>query len=244
MAIIPRIIYCGRSNKQLDRIATTLGFEYGLRLPFTAHYKPVFADQNWNAPVRDKYMAAVKLHQPEIATVLDWERQDQKDEVFSWANEIADYVKVVVIIPKFIGAISQIPETIKDKPIRLGYSVPTEHGSTPVKVVEFEQRPVHLLGGQPQTQMMLYRRMNVQSVDCNYHSMKANKVCEGWTGKMNGHTRMWIPMSHIGVLGENSTLISFAISCGNIMRAWHMVAAGEILPFENQKMYRKQADSL
>lgn len=245
MGKLPRIIYCGRSNNKLDPMAFALGFESGLRLPFTAHYPPVFADQDWNNPDRVRYMQAVQAVKPEMATVLDWERQEQKSEVFSWADEISNYVQTIIIIPKFVGAVEQIPETLNGHPIVLGYSVPTLHGSVPteLKIKEFGDRPVHLLGGQPQTQMMLYRRMNVISVDCNYHARKANDYCERWTG-MFTDTRMWRTVSKLGAVGDNSHVLAFALSCGSIMQAWHKIALGETLPFETRKKYIKDVNNL
>lgn len=234
METSPRLIYCGRSNKTLDPLALVAGWEYGLRLPFTAHYPPVFADQNWKKPDRQRYVRAVAKYRPEIATVLDWEYPEQEEEVFSWAWEIVPYVSTVVIIPKVPNVISRIPKQLNGKEVRLGYSVPTKHGSTPIKVSEFKDRPVHLLGGHPHIQIMLARRMNVVSADCNYHSLKANKHCEVWTCE---GTRRWIPVSRFGVAGNNSNKIAFLLSCITIKRAWGVVSLGGFFSFENKPQY-------
>lgn len=241
MGIKPRIIYCGRSNNTLDRIAIYSGFEYGLRLPFTANFPPIFADQDWKKPNKEKYIESVAQHKPEMATVLDWEHQEQKGEVFDWIDDISKYVQVIIVIPKFSSAIRQIPLSWEGKEVRLGYSVPSGYGKTSVKIEEFNttHHRVHLLGGTPHLQIMLARCMNVTSVDCNSHSLYANDYCEAWTGKMIKGSRMRVRMQDIGIEGDNANKIAFAMSCANIMRAWSLVAQGEVLPFEKERRYQK-----
>ena len=140
-------------------------------MPSTVYHPPQFIDQNWKNPKRDVYMQCLAIHRPRIATVLDLEHEDQFDEVMAWAEEASQHVtESVIIIPKAMGIIDRIPESINGKRITLGYSVPTSHGGTYVPLWEFGSRPVHLLGGSPVNQFELMRYLNVVSLDNNYNA--------------------------------------------------------------------------
>jgi hypothetical protein len=54
----------------------------------------------------------------------------------------------------------------------LGYSVPSSYGATSLDPKLF-RRPVHLLGGRPDAQRRLARRMPVVSLDCNRFTLDA-----------------------------------------------------------------------
>lgn len=166
------LIYCADGNKRFAEIAITAGFHYGAQLPNTVYYPVWFADQDWRKPNQAAYMAALREHRPKMATVLDWEHDEQLPEVLAWAEDAASVVERVLIIPKVVGGIPQIPHAIGGKPIILAYSVPTKFAGTGVPVWEFSRRPVHLLGGSPQAQMRLTEYLNVVSADGNY----ANKM--------------------------------------------------------------------
>ena len=74
------LIYCAAGNRRFAEIATSHGFRYGAQLPGTVYtdVAPLyFADQDWKEPNRDKYMSALAQHRPHMATVLDWEREEQ-----------------------------------------------------------------------------------------------------------------------------------------------------------------------
>ncbi len=165
----PDLIYCATGNRQYAQIATQLGMRYGTRLPSRVYHENIFfADQDWKRPDKDKYMRALAQHEPYIATVLDYESPAQFDEVMTWAEEASRYVQIIVVIPKFSGAISHIPESVNNKTVRLGYSVPTRYGATSVPVWEFGRREVHLLDDRPAKQLMLKHYINVKSADINY----------------------------------------------------------------------------
>lgn len=121
-------------------------------------------------------MRALGTHRPEVATVLDWEQEEQLSEVLSWAEEAARYVARVVVIPKVPGLLGLVPERVGGAKVVLGYSVPTSYGASPVPLWEFGRRPVHLLGGSPQRQLDLARYLNVVSAD---GSMAQQQACRG-----------------------------------------------------------------
>ena len=160
-------------------------------------------------------MTELQRHRPHMASVLDLERADQLDEVLSWAEEAAQWVNVVMIIPKAFGIIPFLPRRIGGAGVRLGYSIPTKHGGTQVPVWEFDGWPVHLLGGSPHTQMRTRNYFNVASADGNM----ANKIAMTY-GKFwdDGKWR------NVGTI-DDMPYEAFRRSCENIMAAWRRVLA-------------------
>jgi hypothetical protein len=227
---IPRLIYCADGNPRFAKIALDAGFEYGARLPGSIGYPIVFADQDWKDPNRETYMSALSKHQPEIATVLDWERQEQRDEVLGWAEEAAQYVQKVVIIPKVIGGIESLPRKVGGADIVLGYSVPTRYGGTFVPVWEFAGWPVHLLGGSPQAQMKLRYYLDVVSADGNYANKMATRYCQFWIPGTARYAinRYWPTLREANGgenwPGEDAPYEAFRRSCENIMAAWRQLS--------------------
>lgn len=222
------LIYCGQCNKRLNEIAIQVGMLFGERLPINC--KPTcdvyFADQDWKNPNLVEYKKAIVEKGVKVCTVLDWERYEQKTEVFQWIEELAPLVGRLVVIPKVNGTIGEIPTSFNGTEIILGYSVPTKYGATLVPVEEFGNRPVHLLGGSPQKQLDLYDKMNVVSIDCNYIAMKATKFCEFWTNK-KGYTRSWVAMKDVlGARINDSIYTSFMLSCVNLVEAWNKKVGG------------------
>lgn len=175
MGATPELIYCADGNPEFAGIAVACGWRYGARLPATV-YQPVwFADQDWKNPNMEKYVKAIAEHGPEVATVLDWEHDEQWPEVLAWAESVAPHVGRIVVIPKIPGRVCEVPDSIGGKSVILGFSVPTRYGGTTCGVWEFERRPVHLLGGSPQEQRRYARYLNVVSADGNMTSMQARK---------------------------------------------------------------------
>lgn len=215
-------IYCAGKNKTFDAIALESGFELGARLPCTIYYPILFADQEWEEPNRNVYMQKLVEHKPKMATVLDLERPDQRDEVLSWAEEAAQFVERVLIIPKYSGAVDGLPRRIGNADVILAYSVPTAYGGTEVPPWEFQGWPVHLLGGSPHSQMKLTRYMDVVSIDGNMHTKMATRRCQFWTNGTAKYAknRYWPKLSEDGWHGENAPTEAFRRSCENIIEAW------------------------
>jgi len=211
------LIYCAGGNRRFAEIAINAGFLYGSQLPHTVHFPLHFADQDWKKPNRQRYFEALANYKPQVATVLDWERGEQLDEVLGWAEEAASHVESVVIIPKVQGGVALIPRIVGNKPIRLGYSVPTKFGGTPLPYSDFIGWPVHLLGGSPHKQMHLAKYLTVASVDCNYHMMMAERHNEFWAeGK-------WRELSSLGHVDKDAPYKAFELSCKNIMTSWRKI---------------------
>lgn len=222
----PELIFCYGDNRHFAGIAVQAGYKYGTRLPDDKPHAPVwFADQEWRAPNRAAYMAALAQHRPAMATVLDLERPAQLAEVLSWAEDAARYVGRVLIIPKYSGAIDALPRRSGGADVVLAYSVPTRYGGTDVPAWEFAGWPVHLLGGSPHAQMHYAAHMpGVVSCDGNMAALQAHR-CRFWR-REKGRKGHWVELSEVGcdVRGPDAPLEAFRRSCDNIKAAWHRVA--------------------
>ena len=217
------IVYCANGNKRFAQIAIDAGMRYGAQMPNTIHHPIWFADQDWRKPNRQRYMAALAEHRPHLATVLDWEHPEQLSQVLSWAEEAAAYVDQVAIIPKVIGGVARIPDTIGGKPVILAYSVPTRYAGTQVPLWEFGRRPTHLLGGSPHAQIELTHYLNVVSIDGNY-TKKMAIYCQFWTpgDATYAKDRYWPRLTEAdGHKWEHDAPYeAFRRSCHNIMDYW------------------------
>ena len=229
MATDIELIYCGGGNPIFAQIAVDAGFLYGAQLPDTVYHPLFFADQNWKKPNRPAYMNALRKHRPVMASVLDFERMEQLSDVLEQAEEAAQFVEVIMLIPKCFGGIAKLPRMIGGKHIRLGYSVPTKHGGTAVPVWEFAGWPVHLLGGSPHAQMRLRPYFDVRSVDGNMFNKMAARWCMFWmpgTARYASN-RFWPTLVEAdgrkwgdGSETANAPAEAFRRSCANIMSAW------------------------
>lgn len=222
------IIYCGGGNPRFYEIATEAGFLYGAQLPDTIYGPLYFADQNWKNPNRERYMSLLKRHKPFMASVLDWEIASQLDEVLAWAEEAAQFVRVVMIIPKVIGGIARLPKIIGGQPICLGYSVPTKHGGTSVPVWEFYNWSVHLLGGNPHQQFKIAQYLNVTSVDGNMHQKMATRHCAFYDPIRQTKRGYWPTLEEFDgqKWGSDAPYEAFRRSCENIMVMWKSASLG------------------
>lgn len=220
------LIFCGGKNPRYAGIATGTGYYYGAQLPCTTYAPVYFADQNWKNPDRTSYMIALGKHRPYMASVLDFEQAIQRDEVLSWAEEAAQYVQVVMIIPKVSGEIGRLPKKIGSADVRLGYSIPTKHGGTGIPLFEFLGWPVHLLGGNPGKQMELTQYLDVRSVDGNMAMKMANRGLYWMPGKKPFKNK-WVSMLEMdGRRWEgDGNYEAFRRSCVNIMNAWKRLLA-------------------
>lgn len=225
------LIYCADGNARFAEIAIEAGFTYGAQLPNKVYFSPEFVDQNWKDPDLYIYTASVAEYRPRMATVLDWELPDQLPTVLAWAETIAIFVDTIIIIPKVIGGISQLPTKINGRQIRLGYSVPTSFGGTQVPIWEFNKWPIHLLGGSPKKQFELSHYLNVVSLDGNYHLKMATKYNQFFVydGSARYASNRWWPTLRESNNGKNwgdgtdkadAPYEAFRRSCQAIKKMW------------------------
>lgn len=219
------LYYCASGNRRFAEIALSGGFEYGAQLPNAVYFDPQFVDQDWRNPDFDAYVMALRNTKPHVASVLDWEFEQQLPEVLRWAEEAAASVDVVIIIPKVIGGIARIPKIIGGKAIRLGYSVPTRFGGTVVPLAEFGERPVHLLGGSPHKQMRLSRMLNAVSADGNYIQKAALQYGMFWVpGTAPRGYRYFQRLDKAGERwGKDMPYEAFGRSIENVREAWRLL---------------------
>jgi len=117
------------------------------------------------------HLMAVKKTHPILTVAQDVLRIADLDRILQQAETLALYCQAVVIVPKD----PRLREVIKnDIPecFRLGFSVPTRYGASPIEP-RFFCRPVHLLGGRPDVQRKLGEKMEVASLDCNRFTLDA-----------------------------------------------------------------------
>lgn len=220
----PALIYCADGNPTFARAAVEAGWLYGARLPATVYEAVHFADQDWKQPDRAAYMNALAQHRPAMATVMDWEHEDQLTEVLSWAEEAAQHVtESVLIVPKVPGCVGLLPRRIGSRRVILAYSVPTSYGGSPLGLWELTGWPVHLLGGSPQKQLELagYVRAcaDLVSADGNMAHQQAHR-CRFWLRRAGpkGH---WCQLATTGDLRtEGANLEAFRRSLEAIRQAW------------------------
>lgn len=216
---VPALIYCAACGRAFADIAAAEGWLYGARLPGSPSLRPYFVDQDWRRPDRLAYMAALATHRPHVATVLDWEREQQLPEVLSWAEEAAQYAARVIVIPKVPGGVPKIPARIGAAEVVLGYSVPTSYGGSPLGLWEFGRRPIHLLGGSPHRQMYLSQYLNVVSCDGNMMGQQSRRG-RFWR-RQRGAKGHWVQLSDVGDdRREGAHFEAFRRSCREIRAAW------------------------
>lgn len=225
---LPELIYCGGGNRRFYEIATAAGFRYGSQLPKTVYGPLWFADQDWRKPRRVAYMAALARHRPHMATVLDWERDEQLPEILDWAEEAAQHINWVLIVPKVQGGVARLPRRIGGRDVVLAYSVPTKYAGTSLPLWDFAGWPVHLLGGSPQAQMHAWQHMagqcDVVTADSNYAQKMAVRHCQFWVSgtARAANNRYWPTLNEADGRQWNGDgpYEAFRRSCENIMAAW------------------------
>jgi Family of unknown function (DUF6610) len=214
---VPLLLFCAGRNRRYAEIALASGFAYGCRSDYRPLFPVVFADLNWRAPDLERHAAFVAAHRPRLAVAPDVLALDALESTLRYAERLAAYAERVIIVPKCAGAIERLPRAPW---LVLGYSVSTPYGSVGnVPEWDFRGWPVHLLGGAPQTQMVLARYLDVVSADGNSHMKAAawGSFWEhgGWASKKRARS----------VQGAGFPYRAFALSCQNIRTAWEQATA-------------------
>lgn len=182
-----KIIYVRGGDKTAPAVAQACGMEYGIRHDYKA-YGPVYmldidfhkyehftTDDKRRAFWRG-YMIAVDKHKPEVAMAADY--FDFQSSTALLNEQLSDLqargVNRIMVCPKFAAAVASIPDWCI-----VAVSVPakTYAGFLP-DYRELEGRMCHLLGGKPEKQVDVMRKIlgaggSVVSVDGSYHARKA-----------------------------------------------------------------------
>jgi hypothetical protein len=173
----PSVLKFITHGKPVLKIAVELGWRPGARYTNLRDIRGLcfkgvgFLDIDWKNYSFSKHLAAARETLPFITVARDVESMLDLALILREAEELNRYARFVVIVPKDPTLAPKINEYIPPNYI-LGYSVPTKYGKTPISP-EFFTRPVHLLGGRPDTQRKLASQMHVISIDCNRFTLDA-----------------------------------------------------------------------
>jgi hypothetical protein len=131
-----------------------------------------FIDIDWKNYDFKKHLEAVKKCNPKYTVAKDWEKKNELRKILREAQILADYCENVIIVPKVDEVKDKILDLIPER-FMLGFSVPSKYGKTSIDPKYFDGRPVHLLGGRPEVQLQLAKKLNVKSLDCNRFTLDA-----------------------------------------------------------------------
>ena len=129
-------------------------------------------DVDWRKYDYERHLSTVKDVRPLLTVARDIENKRDFGRTIKEAEKLAQYAKFVIIVPKVKGIVRRLRNIVGSKFI-VGYSVPTTYGETTVSVNEFEDMPIHLLGGRPDVQRRLGDTVNVVSLDSNRLTLDA-----------------------------------------------------------------------
>lgn len=169
------LIYTSGDNAHLLDLCLRANWLAGIRSdksPVASATRIQFIDVRYTSPNFARHLELVKRFRPRYATVPDLsERTVSREDIrraLHQAEALAPYCGAALIIPKLPGQTAILPW---DTPI--GYSVPSRYGGASYPLWELESRQVHLLGGSPHRQLVLYRYISclavVASADGNMH---------------------------------------------------------------------------
>ncbi|WP_417364268.1 DUF6610 family protein [Galbibacter sp.] len=162
-------------SKRVQKIAIEYGWQPSARytnLRDVQDFDKVnFIDIDFKNYDFDKHLDAVKATKPHLTVAQDVFHLDELDRTLEQAEQLNKHADKVIIVPKALG-FEGILESAIPRNYILGFSVPTKYGGTELNPKEFK-RPVHLLGGRPDTQRELGNLMNIYSFDCNRFTLDA-----------------------------------------------------------------------
>jgi hypothetical protein len=106
-----------------------------------------------------------------VTVARDIENLDHLERILDEARALLEFADDVILVPKDPRLAETLDEMIPSC-FLLGYSVPTRYGGTVLPLSAFQGR-VHLLGGRPDVQRTVARRVPVISIDCNRFTLDA-----------------------------------------------------------------------
>ena len=130
-----------------------------------------FLDIDWENYNFDRHLRAARCTCPRVTVAQDVTDARHLERVIDQAYRLAEHAEHVVIVPKDRRLERCLEEEIPEH-FLLGFSVPTRYGNTNLPPSAFK-RPVHLLGGRPDTQRKLASMLRVFSLDCNRFTLDA-----------------------------------------------------------------------
>jgi hypothetical protein len=166
--------YCAHSHAVLQ-LAMRHGWLPGARYTNLRDVRRVsrlgFLDIDWRSYNFRRHLDVVEQTRPMLTVARDITHYRLFDKVMAEALELSRWADRVVVVPKCRRLDDHLLASIPSE-FLLGYSVPTRYGRTPLPPSMF-RRPVHLLGGRPDSQRRLACHMPVVSLDCNRFTLDA-----------------------------------------------------------------------
>jgi hypothetical protein len=218
------LIYCAGGNPLLSQIAFEEGWQLGVRSDksHVGGLKVNFVDIRYKKPNFEKHLRRVAKERPKYAIVPDLSDKevheaDIEQAIFR-AFKLADYCEIPLIVPKLPGQVLTIP-----KEIAIAYSIPTRYGGAQYPVWELVGRRVHLLGGNPHSQLKYYRHIQgmaqVISADGNMAQKLAVEKLKFWQcgGRVGGQ---WVEWPLRGKENQDQYPHCWRQSCKNIYAMW------------------------
>lgn len=188
-----KYILCRGGNKLVPIIATRADWLFGSRHDY---YLPCNAlvhmlDVNWKKYVWAKVIERIKLWNPVMALVPDFEKPEQRNEIWERIEEYDGLgVQEILICPKYENALLELPNHPK---IVIAISVPAPDYAGYIPPLEqIKGKRIHLLGGNPKRQADMIRKVNgaggiMSSLDANGFVREARR------GKFWQHGR-WVQL--------------------------------------------------
>lgn len=171
------IKFVAHSKRVID-LATQHGWRPGARYTNTRDVRHTnfsgigFLDINWKRYDYSRHIAAAETLRPFMTVARDIECLSQLEKILDEAFALKKYATHVILVPKDPSLHGRFDDLLP-KQFVLGFSVPTKYGAT-LLAPENYCRPVHLLGGRPDTQLKYAQLMPVASVDCNRFTLDAS----------------------------------------------------------------------
>ncbi|MFA5377868.1 MAG: GNAT family N-acetyltransferase [Dehalococcoidia bacterium] len=158
------VVLCKGNNPTIPAISRAAGMAYGTRNDCKPHARIDMLDIHWNNYDWSDYMALVNDKHPTIAMCADYERPEQRRQLYQQIRDLkaAGAIRILAC-PKFAGAAAHIPSWVT-----LAISVDSEYAGFEPAPAELVGRKLHLLGGTPDDQMRCidkYHQARVISVD-------------------------------------------------------------------------------
>ncbi len=130
-----------------------------------------FLDVDWQNYNFNRHLETTRITRPLVTVAQDIRNRNSLNRILDQADRLSQWAEHVIVVPKALSLAEDLEEVIPPQFI-LGYSVPTTYGGTRIPP-NFFKRPVHLLGGRPDTQRKLAEEMSVISLDCNRFTLDA-----------------------------------------------------------------------
>lgn len=162
--------------------------QYGIRSESKAYAWPYMIDCHFHCWIQltteqershfwANYIDKIRDLKPVLALAVDYMHPSQKTTLYRQIDALQPLVETVLVCPKFNGAVEDIPDFCR---IALSVPSPTYAGFLPDDFTVLKNKPCHLLGGRPEKQADVMRKVlgaggDVISTDGNYSAMKAGK---------------------------------------------------------------------